>query len=160
MKSVCYHRLSVVYNIQDFFLSAYDSYTWRLCLVQTEGGIFKSTVDVTWLLPKAKSLQLTNSHCLANMSPWVIILPPYQDTAGVKKPWGLLGPERHAITLEMNTTTKCFTNPYFFLLTAEKGSRDGWGGERWKSIFAPEHVMFLFILVFNLSNLSCEFQDQ
>lgn len=91
-------------------LSACDSYTWRLQLVQSEGGIFKCTIDVTWLLPKANSFQLTNNHCPANMSSWVIILPLYQETAWVKKPWGLLGLETHAVSPEMNTTTKCFTN--------------------------------------------------
>lgn len=67
-------------------LSGYDSYTWRLWQVHTEGGIFKCTIDVTWLLPKANSFQLTNNHCPANMSSWVIILPLYQETAWVKKP--------------------------------------------------------------------------
>lgn len=95
-------------------LSAYDSHTWRLWLVQTEGGIFKSTVDVTWILPKANSFQLTNNHCPANMPSWVIILPLYQEAAWVKKPWGILGLQTHVISLEMKATTKCFTNLYLF----------------------------------------------
>lgn len=58
--------------------------------------------------------------------------------------------------IQLNTLQIC----NFFLLIEEKGSKNGWVGERWNSIFSPEHLMFLFILVFNLSNLSYEFQGQ
>lgn len=144
-----------------FFLSACDSYTWRLRLEQTEGGIFKSTIDVTWLLPKANSLHLTNSHCLANRSPWVIILPLYQDTAWVKKPWGLLGLERHAITLEMNTATNLQILIFSCWLKKRAAEMAEWDGRRWK---VEKHLctyfLFLFSLDFNLSNLSSEFPGQ
>lgn len=110
IKNLCY-RSGLKFS---GLLSAYDSHTWGLWLVQTEGGIFTSTVDVTWILPKANSFQLTNNHCPANISSWVIILPLYQEAAWVKKPWGTLGLQTHVISLEMKATTKCFTNLYLF----------------------------------------------
>lgn len=56
MKSVYYHRLSMVYNIQDFFYLPMTVTPEGCVWYRQRVGFPKVPLDATWLLPKANSL--------------------------------------------------------------------------------------------------------